>query len=362
MASETYLSDYNLSTMKSFSDEIISRLDLTNLTNIQIIYNRNYTEHAQPFFTKIDKPYDLDDTNEDHKWKVHLMFNPTLENYVEILNKIFRHHSELPPFLLKFIPSLPITSIKGFEIFPVNDSRFIQGRREVSIKDMDKLIPLQIPIHDPPNKYVLISSGRSQKYEYEYVFSPIIVFYSKLSEMKQLTSELLKLFPDNETKTYTLANFYPRFNLKLNNMIFFTYDSADVKSNEFRCGGLPYCTQSKSKFKIPIEFDAIRSKCSTQDDKEKCANSTILSDKIANKKLCRWNTETSTCDVNPIKTPELLASIKHGSIKEMYEIIGQEQVYNSFLGTRIKLRSKRFFKKCIGRYQKKRSKIRFYKK
>jgi hypothetical protein len=246
----------------------------------------------------------------------------------------------------------------------VIDSRFIKDRNEVSIKNMDQLmsIPLQISSLNPPNKYMLISGRSRNHYEYEYVFSPIIVFYSKLSEMNQLTTELLKLFPDEKTKQYnTLTNFYPRFNLKLNNMIFFTYDSADVKSNEITCMALPYCIQkTKSKFKIPIEFDAIRSTCSTQDDVQKCANSNILSDKIANKKLCRWNRDESVCEVNPIKTPELLASTKLDSIEGMYEIIGQEQVYKSFfLGTRrIKTRSKRLFKKC---YQKKRSKIRFYK-
>ena len=209
-----------------------------------------------------------------NEWKVHLMFDNTKENAVSVLTTLIENQEKLPLFYFKYLPIYHY-----YEIFP----------EPFQDEKVDQL---------PRYKY----NGKWT--QSEIIFPPIICFYVNPEDVEQLTTVLLELFPDDMTRHMTKPHYYTRFNLKLNNMIYFITSGANLRDISYTCN---QCTQANTP--------------------DTCSLLNNFSMNVADKELCKWN---NGCEINPIRTPELLL-YNHKMIRNVYQIIGKEAIYIGFL-------------------------------
>ena len=194
---------------------------------------------------------------------------------------------------------------------------------------------------DPTLKY----TKDGKEYNYEFMLNPIFVFYvcnskeSNIDETKNLISLLMKLFPEN--KDMELPNHYPRFNFKLNSLLYFSVGDSTEKIHQL-CGssglnpdGTYNCTSTGMKglmrpsfnYTIPNEYEEIKTKCTISNENE-CNKNNNFSKKFSNHELCKWS--TNKCIENPIYSPNLLALDDNNSLANIYHEIGYPEIYEKF--------------------------------
>jgi hypothetical protein len=111
----------------------------------------------------------------------------------------------------------------------------------------------------------------------ETVFDPVIVFYTDDKDpdyTQKLLGELLRIFPDDDTREWVLPNFYPRGNVKINNMIYLANGDFGTKFNpRLECkynyfgrhnpGAVCYMDENYKLLNIPPEYQTIQDSCSS---------------------------------------------------------------------------------------------------
>jgi hypothetical protein len=185
-----------------------------------------------------------------------------------------------------------------------------------------------------------------ETYHNELLFSPVFVFYvcsGKIDEMKNLSTLLMQLFPEIPENKEMEVHYYPRFNFKLNSLLYFSIGDSIEKINQ--------CDENQYKIKkykegksgkqyqyvIPSEYYEKQATCARHDNEKDCNNSNGFSKEFSNHTLCTW--QTDKCVKNPIYSPHLLTIMDFTgdyetdilSIKKIYNEIGHPEIYDTLL-------------------------------
>ena len=147
-----------------------------------------------------------------------------------------------------------------------------------------------------------------------------------------LLQELLTIFPDESTQDWVLPNYYPRANIKINNMIYI--GSGDYSSKY----GKPKCTVDASGPKcilnefdrlldLPEEYEEIQSTCSEKQEKEQCDAANRFPLAVSNHKLCKW--EEEKCQPKKTFSQHLIMG-RYNSVEDLYKELGQSAVLEKF--------------------------------
>jgi hypothetical protein len=297
-----------------------------------------------PYFPKPNMKY----------YKIHLNFNPMFVH--DVIEKIFKE--VVPNF--KFIHFKVINNItsknrpfKGYLPVPMvygpynfqNDPTWYT------------LTPKQM------KEYKMTISGKSsfigpdsQEYELDTVFYPIIAFYTDCDmydkDTTQYTKDLINclkdVFSDDNTAEWTLDHFYPRGNVKINNMVYFTYGDYDdkIKPYENSCklsGDSIRCDPFANL--LPEEYTEIQESCSSQQSEPSCDMSNKPSTAISGDRLCKW--EDKKCKPRHSIPQHIILGDGNQSIKELYHAVGQEDVYNKLMSKNGGRRTRRKHKKRL---------------
>jgi hypothetical protein len=332
-----------------------------------------------------------------NKFKIHLMFNVKYMNEVlhRLFNELIKNSIEARfPIVFKLLNFNPVTSIVNRAGIPhpiLNNVKYEQGRQvsavdynygtnsakkseygrlaesfiyspteikkyQVIAKYNDMGTPLQSStftlegmtknreIIDPNTKEVTIEDGKdiNEQYDIESIFDPVIVFYTNDDPIytRELLQNLLTIFPDDTTQEWVLPNFYPRANVKINNMIYLANGDFGTKSNKkmqcvYRSNG-PICSLNPNDGKllnIPSEYRTIQDSCSSRESKPHCDAANRFPLAVSNHKLCKWekdgNANEGKCKPEKTYSQHLLLQ-DYDSLEELYDAVEQRAVLERF--------------------------------
>jgi len=329
-----------------------------------------------------------------NKFKIHLMFNVIYMNEVlhRLFNELIKNFIEARfPVVFKLLNFNPVTSIAGRAGIPnpfFNNVKYEQGRQvsavdynygtnhakkseygrlaesfiysPTEIKKYQVIAkynhmgnPLQSStftldgttknrdIIDPNTKEVTPEEGKeiNEEYDIESIFDPVIVFYTNEDPIytRELLQNLLTIFPDDTTQKWVLPNFYPRANVKINNMIYLANGDFGTKSNKkmqcvYRPNG-PMCSLNPNDGKllnIPPAYQAIQASCSSLTP-EQCNAANRFPLAVSNHKLCKLEKVGNEEKCKPQKTySQHLLLQDYNSLEELYDAAGQRAVLEGF--------------------------------
>ena len=310
------------------------------------------------------------------KFKIHLMFNAKYMN--EVLHRLFNElikefvKAEFP-VLFKLLRYSPVTSVINRAGLPnplfagLEDYDYDYGVNSAEKKKYGRLAesflysPTEIKKYQvafgkkdsqpKSSTFTLKGTTKSkdinERYDMETVFDPMIVFYINDNDKdpdyaKTYTQELLQylltIFPDENTREWVLPNFYPRANVKINNMIYLANGDFDRKDNpnmqcQYPVGGEPVCELDPAKGKlldIPTEYQDIHDSCSRlPPDQCNAANRFPLA--VSNHTLCKLEKVRNEEKCKPHKTySQHLLLQDYNSLEELYDALGQRAVLERF--------------------------------
>ena len=268
--------------------------------------------------------------------KIHIMFRK--DGLPFVLNRLFSNLSVLH-IQFKIVSPYPLGYYKEWSPFPYingSDMRMDYG------KDLSRLNPLTPDeIYSAPIRNsgydTYMYNGKS--YEFEHVFTPTLVCYVPHARTKDVLALLLQLFSDDDPtfNMFRMPNFYPRFNVKINTMIYigigeghdkmhfgFKHDPCNYsKDNRMEC-----ISDDVSPYTIPDEYKAIQDKCTSLQSKSDCDVINDLPKTVSHSTLCRW--QDDTCQVTPVYSPNVLVSTAEPSLAHLYKRIGQERIWTEW--------------------------------
>ena len=329
-------------------------------------------------------------TIEKNKFKIHLMFNVKYMEEVlpvlfhELINKGF-------PVTFKLLSFNPVTSIINRAGIPnpmfydVNITNYRYGTNSAKKAEYGRLAesfiysPTEIkkypvtahftdrfaaskkgyPASETTSTFILDGTTKKgkvikERYDMETVFDPVIVFYTNDKDphyTQRLLQELLTIFPDETTSKWVLPNFYPRGNVKINNMIYVANGDFGRKYNtNLQCkfnfsGPGPICSAGPNVplLDIPTEYQTIQDSCESLDTPDNCNAANRLPLAVSNHKLCKWESEKCKPQKtygqhlllkdNPLdpRNPEYDAQAQdYDSLEQLYDALGQRAVLERF--------------------------------
>lgn len=288
-------------------------------------------------------------------YKVHLNFNYM---YIEdVLEMILKHAKSLYttdyPILCKIARDKPLSVGTGQSPFVINKSItstkfalnefYHRFKTPYSLKNADEIMNGFKHINDEKkdNKCVFDTSYTygGKLYESELLFDPIIVFYTKnIDHAKHLITQLLLLFPDSTTRHMVFPHHYPRFNFKINNMIYIGVGESTIKyktiddacmigdTSPGMCNPHIECSGTEqTKYIIPDEYKMIKRQCHTASTKDTCQSRNDVPMYVSNHELCKWD-ENKCVPNDSIYTPNLLLDYQAGE-GNMHPITSIEHLY-----------------------------------
>lgn len=313
-------------------------------------------QHRAVFY--ISKP----EIKVSYKFKIHLMFN--MIYLIDILNILFNKliKTEKIPLTFKVLNYSHITAIPGSSGVPNPSvgmySKLADYGYGTSNTEKAKYGRLaESFIYSPaelkkfPTTYrgfkTFGMTGETKKkkklkkeiYEFETLFDPVIVFYTSDDDYtKRLLKELLQIFPDEHTRKWVLPHFYPRGNVKINNMVYLANGDFGIKAgtdtHKFGCvydedyNDQPHCFMHNGTFlDLPVEYQKIQDSCSKQHAKEQCLDANRFPMAVSDHKLCKW--ESEECKPQKVHSQHLLLE-DYNSIEELYNAVGQSTVLDRF--------------------------------
>ena len=328
-----------------------------------------------------------------NKFKIHLMFNVKYMN--EVLHRLFNELiKELIkakfPIVFKLLNFNPVTSVAGRAglpnpLFTEKVTNYHYGTNSAKKSEYGRLAEsfiyspteikkYQVAAHftDPfPGGYPVSTETTStftldgttkdrikdgneikgkvikERYDMETVFDPVIVFYTNENPIytRELLQNLLTIFPDDTTQEWVLPNYYPRANVKINNMIYLANGDFGTKYNKnLSCkynyfgpknpGAVCYMSgdmgESYKLLNIPPEYQTIQDSCSSlTPDQCNAANRFPLA--VSNHKLCKLEKVGNEEKCKPQKTySQHLLLQDYDSLEELYDALGQRAVLERF--------------------------------
>jgi hypothetical protein len=235
----------------------------------------------------------------------------------------------------------PLIRKSGFENYSYgvnNAQKYKYGR----LTETFAYLPVELKRHpvtyQGSGTFTLTGTTRKNKkydheiFEFETLFDPIIVFYTSDREYTAaLLDMLLKIFPDERTRDWVLPHFYPRANVKMNNMIYLANGDFGTKDN-IRCirgDSGPECIlyDPLRLLDLPKEYQKIQDNCSTLKAKEQCQAVNRFPMAVSNHKLCKW--ESEECKPHRVHSQHLLLE-NYEELEELYERMGQGPIFKRF--------------------------------
>ena len=332
-----------------------------------------YKLDSQPtavFFRYPPKPADGSTIfNISDKFKIHLMFNAKYIDAVlhRLFNELIKNFIEARfPVLFKLVRYTPVTSAINQGGLPnplfagLKDYDYDYGVNSAEKKKYGRLAesfiysPTEIKRYQvafgkkdsqpKSSTFTLKGTTKSkdinERYDMETVFDPMIVFYTNDNPIytRELLQYLLTIFPDETTQEWVLPNFYPRANVKINNMIYLANGNFDTKDNEnmqcqYPVGGEPTCELDPAKgnlLDIPTEYQTIQDSCSRLPP-DQCNAANRFSLAVSNHTLCKLEKVGNEEKCKPHKTySQHLLLQDYESLEELYDALGQRAVLERF--------------------------------
>lgn len=294
--------------------------------------------------------------NTGGEFKIHLMFD--IKYISNVLTLLFEQiiKPDTIPVVFKILNYNPITAIAGWAGTPTpqfnnaythlygygtNHSKkqnhgrlaesFIYSPTEikkypVSFKDSTTF---KLTARTRKNKEI-----SNETYDMEALFDPVMVFYTTDTEYtKMLLGELLRIFPDDITRDWVLPNFYPRANIKINNMIYIgsgdymnKYGRTECKysgKSNLRC----ILNEPDRLLDIPEEYEEIQRSCSERYAKDECDAANRFPLAISNHKLCKW--DEGLCKPKKTYSQHLILD-GLDLVEDLYKELGQSAVFEKF--------------------------------
>jgi hypothetical protein len=339
-----------------YSPSLLKRYLLSLASDMNEKSYEIYIMREQPkavFFQSIPR---LDDVG--LSFKIHLMFNV---KYINTIMPILFNELIKPsilrnfPIYLKLLSYNPVTAVPNRAGMPVPDfegskvPEYEYGSSHEEKAKYGRLAesfiysPTEIKKFKPTvrgfNKFRLDAVTKKKKvinelYDMESLFDPVLVFYASDREyIKALLEELLRIFPDERTTEWVLPNFYPRGNVKINNMIYLANGDFGTKYNkkQIKCTfnqdvGRPVCWLNPNYplGDLPTEYQAIQDTCESRGAKPECDAANRLPLAVSNNKLCKWEEDKCT----PEKTySQHLILQDYNSLEQLYGDIGQTAAF-----------------------------------
>jgi hypothetical protein len=274
--------------------------------------------------------YNWGGTKKPYDCKLHIMCK--MEYVIPVINTILnRLLGEDMPFLFKISSEKPITSGTGFYISPYSTKLNLNWGFDDYTKRVSPSEIKKNPIKSLDGSTTYSYNGG--EYDFEYVFDPTIVLYTtSLEYTRQIVNILLEEFPDEKTTDIVYPNFYPRFSLKMNNMIYLSTGQSSTKIEDINkdCKlvkkGHAVCDKLINVPPLPREYKEIADSCPIR-NKEECTRSySTLSDHS----LCKWNHTQQHCESRKSMSPHFLLDHSHyPSLESFYTDVEQPAVYQS---------------------------------
>ena len=173
----------------------------------------------------------------------------------------------------------------------------------------------------------------NETYDMEALFDPVIVFYTTDTVYTMmLLQELLTIFPDDLTHDWVLPNYYPRANVKINNMIYIGSGDYINKYGRIKCtndASGPKCILNAYDrlLDLPTEYEEIQSRCSEKQEKEQCDAANRFPLAVSNHKLCKW--DEGQCKPKKTFSQHLILG-RFDSVEALYKELGQTAVLEKF--------------------------------
>jgi hypothetical protein len=337
----------------------------------------NKESHSVVYFETIPS-FEVQPDPKKIRFKIHLMFNVKYMNEVlhRLFNELIKNLIEARfPVKFKLLNFNPVTAIAGRAGMPYplfNNVTFDQGRQVSAVhynygtnhaKKSEYRRLAESFIYSPTEikKYQVIAKynymgtplqsstftldgtlddtkdGKdiNEQYDMESVFDPVIVFYTMENPIytRELLQNLLTIFPDDTTQKWVLPNFYPRGNVKINNMVYLANGDFNTKSNRkmqciYRPNG-PICSLNPNDGKllnIPPEYQAIQASCSSLPP-DQCNTANRFPLAVSNHKLCKLEKVGNEEQCKPQKTyTQHLLLQDYDSLEDLYDAVGQRAV------------------------------------
>ena len=288
------------------------------------------------------------------EFKIHLIFN--IKYIRNVLTRLFEQliKPNTIPVLFKLLNYDPINAIPGRAGTPTPQFNNAQAHHYgygVNNSEKQKYGRLaESFIYSPTEikKYPVSFRGsttfkltaRTRKkeisnetYDMEALFDPVIVFYTTDSVYTMmLLQELLTIFPDESTQDWVLPNYYPRANVKINNMIYIGSGDYINKYGRIKCTvdeSGPKCILNAYDrlLDLPTEYEGIQSRCSEKQEKEQCDASNRFPLAVSNHKLCKW--DEGQCKPKKTFSQHLIMG-RFNSVEDLYKELGQTAVLEKF--------------------------------
>ena len=313
------------------------------------------------------------------KFKIHLMFDVKYMNEVlhRLFNELIKNFIEAKfPVVFKLLNFNPVTAIENRAGMPYpifNNVKYEQGRQVKAVdynygtndakkSEYGRLAESFIYSPTEIKKYQVIAKynhmgtplqsstftldgttkdGKeiNEQYDIESIFDPVIVFYTNEDPIytRELLQNLLTIFPDDTTQKWVLPNFYPRGNVKINNMVYLANGDFNTKSNRkmqciYRPNG-PICSLNPNDGKllnIPPAYQTIQASCSSLTP-EQCNAANRFPLAVSNHKLCKLEKVGNEEQCKPQKTyTQRLLLQDYDSLEDLYDAVGQRAVLERF--------------------------------
>lgn len=271
--------------------------------------------------------------SENYDNKIHIQCKN--EKKWKVLQRIFEYvvpyckENHLP---LHFkLVNIPLILINGWEPFPMlpSDKVLIRGYTpgDLARANWRQFTPEELStypigyVSDRSNTYTL----NGEEYEFESVFTPNFVFYTESDAYTKILLTYLKVvFSDEYSKKNdsTYLDYYPRFNIKINNMIFVSYGDTRNKEREMICGEQNRHYRCRTHLSFPDEYQEIVDSCHTKTEEKTCKQLNEFPKRVSGHQLCEW--KNSECRSKKIFSPALLGNGKKTTIRDLYRQLGQE--------------------------------------
>jgi hypothetical protein len=290
------------------------------------------------------------------EFKIHLMFD--IKYISNVLTRLFEEiiKPDTIPVVFKILNYHHLTAIAGWAGTPTpqfNDAyTYLYGYGTNASKKQNHGRLAESFIYSPTEikkypvsfkdstTFKLTARTRKNKeisnetYDMEALFDPVMVFYTTDTEYTQmLLGELLRIFPDDITRDWVLPNFYPRANIKINNMIYIgsgdyigKYGNTECKysgKSNLRC----IMNNPDRLLDIPAEYEEIQSNCEKQKEQSDCDAANRFPLAVSNHKLCKW--EEDTCKPKKTYSQHLILD-GLDSVGQLYDAVGQRAVLEKF--------------------------------
>jgi len=251
--------------------------------------------------------------------KIHMMFRH--EYFPFVVDRIMSHRRLFFNSNIKLMARPLTTAVdKEWDTFPASIKLETDlPQAEINVRP-DVISSLSL--RDEFGKSTFMSNGR--EYKYETVFLPKIVFYpDKNVEIKDLISLLLTLFPEERIGAMIEPNYYPRFNLRLNSVLFIAMGDADFKNGTVNKLEDHYEVIPNYSYHKPSEYDELEKTCSSKVTKQECLNQNQLSKRISNQNVCDWE---DTCVPTKQFSSNLIMDFRYPSLEQFYHAIGHSEL------------------------------------